>query len=467
MTRRDTAEPLPASFRDPSGFVFRDDGTVYRQISDSYAATYEHIVKSGFYRAAMDAGELIRHEEIDPESLSVGAGAYKILRPDQVPFVSYPYEWCFGQLRDAALLTLALQKRALTHGLWLRDASAYNVQYLGGRPIFIDTLSFEAYPEGRPWGAYNQFCQHFLAPLALAAYVDIGFLKLLRTNLGGIDIGLASRALPIRTRLRLGLQMHIHAHGRAVAKAVAKPEASADAREAKLSRNALLGLVDSLQSSVAGLELPTSKTIWGDYYDETNYSSAAHEAKHSIVERFVARAQPRTAWDLGANDGRFSRVASAAGAYTVAIDGDPAAVENNYRDVRHRNESHMLPLLMDLANPSPSLGWASRERDSISQRGPADLILGLALVHHLAIGNNVPLPKIAAFLAGLCRHLVIEFVPKEDSQVARLLATREDIFDDYSENGFEAAFATRFRLLDRAAVADSARTIYLYEAIVD
>jgi len=388
----------------------------------------------------------------------VESDAYKVIQPERVPFISYPYEWSFSQLKDAALATLSLQKRALKYDMSLKDASAYNIQFVRGKPTLIDTLSFEKYKEGQPWIAYRQFCQHFLAPLALMAYRDIRLGQFLRVYIDGVPIDLVSRLLPAATRLNFGLLTHIHLHAGAE-----KRFAGESVGQAKMSRNALVGLIESLEASVKRLTWKPSGTRWWNYYDNTNYSDAAFEHKKQLVGEWIVRINPKLVWDLGANTGVFSRMASASGAYTISYDIDSAAVEQNYLRAKNDREQNLLPLQLDLTNPSPALGWANRERDSFGERGPADMILALAVIHHLAITNNVPLPQLAGFFAETGKWLVIEFVPKSDSQVQKMMLAREDIFPNYTREGFETAFKGRFKIHDAVAVRESERYMYLME----
>jgi hypothetical protein len=465
-----------SSFRDPDGFVFSRGGTLFRQVNRSYRESFDKLTGSGLYEELAGSGRLVRHEEAD-EPLEDTATGWKVIRPEPIPFISYPYEWCFGQLKQAALLTLSIQKAAMDRGLSLKDASAFNVQFLRGRPVFIDTLSFEPHAPGRPWIAYRQFCQHFLAPLLLMRHGHPAHGLLSRIHLDGIPLGLASSMLPLRTRLSFSALVHIHLHAWAQARkaAPAAPAVTAGSTGSKkhAGDHALRGLIDNLEGAVRGLELPgrlsrsRSRSIWAGYYAETNYSERAFASKRSLVDRLLDKAAPRTAWDLGANTGVFSRIAAARGIGTVAFDLDPVAVELNHREMARAGETGILPLVMDLANPSPGLGWNHAERLSLKDRGPADAILALALVHHLAIGNNLPLERIAAFLADLGRFLVIEFVPKDDSQVKRMLASRRSDFPGYTREAFEAAFLDRFRLVERADVEDSLRTLYLFEKRAD
>jgi hypothetical protein len=454
---------LSASFRDPSGFLFSRGGILYRQVNHRYEQEYARLMESGLYEKLVKARLLIPHVEVDQLPADPqGESAYKIIQPERVPFISYPYEWSFGQLKDAALATLSIQRRALKVGMSLKDASAYNIQFVRGKTTLIDTLSFEIYKEGQPWVAYRQFCQHFLAPLALMALKDIRLNQLLRVYIDGVPLDLASELLPFKTRLNFGLLTNIHLHAGAQKK---YSGAEVKSRAGTMSKQAMIGLIDSLDSTVRKLNWNPGGTEWGNYYDITNYSDAAFEHKKQLVSEWAARVKPALVWDLGANNGVFSRVAGGAGAYVVSSDIDPTAVEQNYRQMKAEKTENLLPLLLDLTNPSPSIGWANAERDAFGARGPAEMVLALAFIHHLAISNNVPLLQLADFFAKTGKWLVIEFVPKSDSQVQKLLVSREDIFPNYTREGFESAFQQRFKICEAVNVHESERVLYLMERL--
>ncbi|MBB4059633.1 class I SAM-dependent methyltransferase [Salinibacter ruber] len=448
---------VAGSFRDPSGFLFRRGGTLYRQVNSVYREDYDRLMESGLYNELVGSGLLVAHEEVDIDP--AGPDAYRIIRPELVPFISYPYEWSFSQLQDAALLTLEIQKRALEADQSLKDASAYNVQFRQGRPVFIDSLSFEEYEEGSPWIAYGQFCRHFLAPLALMSYTDVRLGQLFRTHLDGVPLDLASTLLPARSYLSFSLLSHIHFHAKGQDR-YADVSDEKEVPDREVGRTQLLGIIDNLQSAVSGLSWEPEGTEWAGYYDDTNYSSEGFDAKEAFVAEAVDTHGPEAVWDLGANTGRFSRIAAESGARTLALDIDPAAVEKGYRACRDNGQPNILPLVLDLTNPSPGIGWEHAERKSLMDRGPADMALALALVHHLAISNNVPLPRLAGFFSQLCETLVVEFVPKSDGQVQRLLVTREDIFDDYTQEHFEEAFREHFTIEETKDVPESKRTLY-------
>lgn len=450
---------VEASFRDPSGFVFSENGILYRQINQAGSVEYQSLLESGLYQELVANHLLIPHEEM-PDIQSDSPYAFKIIKPEPVEFISYPYEWSFSQYKDAALLTLAIQRKALEYGLTLKDSSAYNIQFWRGEPILIDTLSFMPYEEGGPWAAYRQFCQHFYAPLALMAYIDIRLSQLMRIYIDGIPLDLASQLLPRKTRFNFSLYIHIHLHARSQKHYADKTIDPAMVKR-RISRQQLMGLLDSLEAGIRKLHWKGATTEWGDYMTAHNYTPAALEHKKQIIEKFIEQIQPAMVWDLGANVGFFSRIASQRGIFTVAFDLDPGAVEQNYLKMSAEKESHLLPLLTDLTNPSPSIGWQLQERKSFLERSPADAVFALALIHHLAIANNVPLEHLSQFFGGLCHWLIVEFVPKEDAQVQRLLATRKDIFPNYTQAGFEQAFNEDFMIISHEQIQDSRRILYL------
>ncbi len=385
-----------------------------------------------------------------------------VVRPRRISQISYPYEWSFGQLKEAALLTLDLQLRALEVGMRLKDASAYNIQFDAGRPILIDSLSFELAEETEPWVAYRQFCEHFLAPLALMAYRDVRCGLMLRDFIDGIPLDLATSLLPGRTRLNFGLLSHLHADAGAQRRAAKEPPPSDDApkRERRVSATGQRALLDSLRRTVAGLRWEPS-SHWADYATTTSYSEAATASKGEIVREMVAAAAGSSAWDLGANTGVYSAMAAEAGYRVIAWDQDAGSVEAHWRRVRGDGNPSVLPLVLDLANPSPSLGWALEERPSFLERATPDVIMALALVHHLAIGNNVPLPAVSRLFARMAPRAIVEFVPKEDPMTRRLLAARRDIFEHYSIDGFRAAFGEDWEIVRESPIADSPRTLFL------
>ncbi len=449
-----TQKRLPASFRDPQGFVFEQDGRILRAVAESFKDSYEMLMSSGLYEELVREHILVAHEETTLNA----ENSYKVLAPQKIPFISYPYEWSFGQLKDAALLTLDAANRALSHGMILKDASAYNVQFLGSRPILLDTLSFEIHKEGTGWMAYRQFCEHFLAPLTLMSKGDLRANKMLQTFIDGLPLDYSCSMLSGSTFLNPSLLIHIYLHARAQHAFAGK-----DIKEVKkksMPKQSVLALLDNLIDCVNGLKIKESKTTWSHYYTDTNYSESSAKEKERIVNEMIELSNIDEVWDIGANNGHFSRLAASAGKRVISMDLDPLCVELNYRKTKEEKQN-ILPLLIDLSAPSPAIGWNNKERMSLTQRGPAPLGMALALIHHLAIGNNVPLPMVAEYFQSLCKQLIIEFVPKDDSQVQRLLSSREDIYPDYNEAGFRKAFAEHFDFVRELKIEGSSRTMFL------
>jgi ribosomal protein L11 methylase PrmA len=453
-------DKIASSFRDPSGFMFSHEGRLLRQINLVYKENYDLLMRSGLYRKLVDSGDLVPHEEIDP--LPGRPEAYKFIEPRRLPFISYPYEWCFSQLRDAALLTLRVQKEALNHDLSLKDASSFNIQFFEGQPIFIDTLSFEKYEEGKPWVAYKQFCEHFLAPLALIAYTDGRLSKLSQLDVDGIPLDLAAKLLPLKAKFNPGLLLHVFLHARDQQRF--SGESLPTANSLRFSRHAFLALIDSLESCVKNLEWKAGKTVWTDYYGEGNcvsYEDKALTAKKKLVADFLEKAGTSDLWDIGANAGLFSRVAAGKGIDVISMDYDRTVVEQNYLRIKKDKEKKILPLVIDLSNPTPGIGWHNRERDPILARPLPDTILALALIHHLAIGKNLPFAEIARLFSEIGQSLIIEFVPKEDRQTKLLLQSREDIFAGYNQPEFEAEFGKFFEIKEKLNIPESSRFLYL------
>lgn len=445
----------PASFRDPEGQIFFHQNKLIRKLSGNGIKSYKMLRESGLYEELISDKKLIPHHEVEESSEGL------FLSPDLIENISYPYEWSFSALKDAALLTLDLQFNALKRGMTLKDATAYNVQFYKGKPCFIDLSSFEEYNEGEPWIAYKQFCQHFLAPLALMSKVNINLNALAKNYIDGIPLDLAVSMLPTLSRYRPGLYMHLTLHSK-MQKNYADLGEKTESKKRSISKNNLLGIIDSLKSTVNSLSLKNVDTEWGDYYNNTNYNDESFENKKKLVESFGLSVEPSTVWDLGANRGVFTRIFSDKGINSVAWDIDPVAVERNYNQIKKENNENLTAALIDLTNPTPGIGFQNTERDSFETRAQrCDLILSLALIHHLAISNNLPLDRVAEYFSKLSENLIIEFVPKSDSQVKILLSSRKDIFPNYTLDGFKEAFSQYFEIVKEENVKGSERTLFL------
>lgn len=437
----------------------------------SYAPQFKLARDSGLFDKAVAAGLLIPFEDCGPAQYGGGeatGACFTVLKPRQLSFISYPYEWSFGQLQDAALATLDLHLLALEHGMLLKDANAFNIQFVDGRPSLLDHLSFDSLGAHRAWPAYGQYCRHFLAPLLLMSYVDLSLGRLLQAHLDGIPLDLAARLLPAKTRLRPGIQIHLHAHARMSSKHAdtrGKRAGEKVAAAGKVSSAGLAAIAGSLRSLVGKLKPKKQKTEWDAYYSDTNYSSDAFDAKRLVLRKMVQSVAPHTVWDVGGNNGEFSRTIRDLAENIVCMDLDAAAVDQHYAINKREGIGNILPLIVDLTNPSPGLGFANRERPALFERGRPGLIVALALIHHLSISHNLPFAYLAELFSQLARTLIIEFVPKSDSQVQRLLASREDIFPDYDLPSFQAAFSAFFDVVESRPIPGTERTLMLLRKI--
>jgi hypothetical protein len=450
------------SFRDPSGMVFEFEHDIYRAIAPSYFSNFSLLESSGLYKSLTEKKLLIPYSEINsvPPVIAEKYPGFKIIKPEKIPFITYSYEWCFSQLKNAALLTLSIQKEAISHGMSLKDATAFNVQFIGIQPVLIDTLSFEVYKEGMPWAAYGQFCRHFLAPLALMAYRSISLSKLSQLFLDGIPLDLANTLLPKRALLNAAVLSHINIHSKFISPDTAS-ELSPSKKTPSLSKNKLLALIEHLEDGVQNFKLKKIKSTWIDYDKILNYSTSAQGTKHNVVSGWIKKIQPKTVWDIGCNTGEYSLLASEHAKSVVAMDFDALCIETLYNNILKEKTKNILPLVIDITNPTPAIGWANKERKDLPGRGSADMLLALAVVHHLRIGNNTPWEKIAELFSQWGNWAIVEFIPKEDSQIQKMLAQRIDIFEDINSDAFQKAFEKYFDIMETAAISDSTRTLYL------
>ncbi len=447
----------PSSYRDPSGFIFTKDHNLYRQVNKVFAADYDHFISSGCYAKLVAEHLLVPHEMIS-ENLTGSAEWHATLKPATIPFITYPYEWSFDMLKDAALLTLRLLKESIGFGMILKDATPYNIQWMQGRMIFIDTLSFEKYNETEPWIAYRQFCEQFLGPLLLMHYRKMPLQPLLLAWPEGIPLNVTRSLLPVRSRFSLYTYLHIHLNAKIGSRS--KP---GEAKKVIFTKQKLLNLVNSLESLVKRLTLTPKKSTWSEYYEEASGRDNYLEEKKKMISEWTASLEGvRTAADLGANDGVFAQLLAGQKIYTLAADLDPYCINNLYHTIKNSGEKNIQPLIADMANPSPAIGVNNEERSSLRDRLRVDLGLALALIHHLVIGRNIPFERVAEFFAGICKkYLVIEFVPKTDEKVKLMLSGKKDIYQAYSETGFSEAFQRYFHITGKQAIGGSGRVLYL------
>lgn len=454
----------PGSFRDPSNRVLRHGDAVYRLLDATALNSWRVFAESDYFRRVSQDGRLVETRELPLGELPFEietTGWQGALEHRLVPCISYPYEWSFGMLQDAALLQLELLHEALESGFSLKDASPYNIQWLGVRPCFIDVGSFEPWREGDVWVGYRQFCQLFLFPLWLRAYKDFPFQGLLRSNLQGIPPAEIVALMSWRDRLRPGVMLHGWMQARMIRRfAHTRRDVQGELRSTGFRREMIQANVARLRRQVERLSWRADGSPWANYAEDCSYAEQERQEKERFVDTMLGRRRWRSVWDLGCNTGTFSEIAARHADLVVALDGDELAVERLYQKLRERRAGNILPLVMDLSQPSPALGWRGRERAALEQRGKPEAILCLALVHHLAITASIPLAEILDWLRDLGGELIVEFPHREDPMVQTLLRPKLEPHQAYQQQSFESLLEARYEVAESKTLAGGTRTLY-------
>jgi ribosomal protein L11 methylase PrmA len=453
----------PGSFRDPAGRIIRSGDRILRAVYDPGSASFVAARDAGVLKKAVDGNRLLPFTELDSFGAVTGGPApAHLLEHPALPFVSHPYEWTFSGLRAAALLQLDLHLELLAGGFSMSDSTAYNVQFQGTRAVFIDHLSIIPYEDGSPWAGQRQFAMHYLGPLLLWAKRGIAPNSWYRGSLEGIAPEDVAPLLRLRDKLSFNVLAHIVGPSMVHKRAIERPIGAAAPPPRKLPKRNQEAMLKSLRDYVAGLQLRSGRTVWGDYADCNSYDEARREAKHRFVAKHVEQNAPGLLFDVGCNSGDFSQTALDAGARSVvAFDFDFGALERAFARFS-KADSPVLPLWLDATNPSPSQGWASRERLGLAERSNADMLLALALIHHLAIAKNVPLDMAVDWLMSLAPAGIIEFPSKSDPMVRELLRSRPDIFPGYTEEAFLAHVAERGEIVDQLRPGEGGRLLVAY-----
>ena len=456
--------PDPGSFRDRSARIFHAGEAVYRGLTAEALADWKQLSRTRFFESFTAQGRIVKTEVPPLEDLPSEPelrGWEAVLRHQRIPFISYPYEWSFGMLREAALLQLDLLAAALDEQMTLKDASPFNVQWIGAQPVFIDIASFTRLRAGEPWIGYRQFCQLYLNPLLLFAYKGVSFHAWLRGSLEGIDLNDFRRLMSLRDLLRPGVLTHVVMHSRLQDRyAGTEKNVRRVLHDAGFTTSIMRTNVNRMRRLVSALPSPGRQSAWTSYATNNTYDEQDEAGKVAFVGAVVQTVRSRRVWDLGCNTGRFSSLAAAHADYVVAVDADHAVIDALYRRLAMEGIRNVLPLVANVASPSPALGWRGVERQPLEARGRPDLVLCLALVHHLSITANLPLVEIVDWLAGLGARLVIEFVTREDPMVMRLLQQSTAIHNDYDPAIFEAALTRRYIIERRTALPSGTRILF-------
>lgn len=451
------------SFRDRRAQVYLFDDNIIRLLDETAYKNWCRFSKSKFFKDLHANGSIVKTEEIaiakiaETISLDLWSAA---LKHEPIPFISYPYEWSFSQMKDAALFHLSLLKKALDEGFILKDSSAFNIQWRGTKPAFIDITSFEKYNSGEPWVGYRQFCEMFLNPLFLTAYKGVPFQHWMRGRIDGIETSHIANLFTMRDIFRRGVFSHIYLHAKLQSSLQSSKISKSSIRKAGFNKKMIMSNIQSLQRSLRKLKSYSSKSHWVNYSQDHSYGETDYQIKKNFVNRITSEKSWGMVWDLGCNTGDFSRIAANNGAYVVAMDADKEAVNALFERSKAENDERILPLNINIIDPSPSQGWRGQERKSIVQRGTPDLVLALALLHHVVIGGNIPLSEFVEWLRTLEAAIVLEFISKNDEMSADLLRNKEDLYYHYTEEALEKCLGLSFTIKKKKKLKRGLRILY-------
>ena len=464
------------SFKDPSGRVYllepdgdADGCRVVRGLTAPAAATVESLLAEPFFSRLLADGDVVNTRFLssdDPVAVDVVArGWASAVEHDAVDFLTWPYEWPFAMLKDAALLQLHLLATCVRAGWLLKDATPFNIQWDGTKPVFIDIPSFVPREDGEYWQGYRQFCSMFLIPLMLTAHLGIPHQPLLRSSLEGIPPEEAARYFYGLRRFKRGVPAHVWFPARVEGWMRSRGGMRRRSRLGRRqSKTALLALLDNLRRLVTGLSPGrASPSGWARYPETHSYDEGDFERKMAFVEKHASMRQPRLLWDLGANTGTFSRITARHSQIVVALDGDREAVDVLYREAREGDERNIIPLVMDLANPSPGQGWSGRERAPFVERRSPDMALCLALIHHLRVSANVPVSLLVEWLRSLNATVIVEFIGRDDEMFATLAENKREDYADYTAENFQSEVERHFMIEDRMGLKGGKREMLLLE----
>lgn len=456
------------SYRDPSGRVFYDEFQVFRTVTEHGRKAYEASRDSAIVRTMIEFCLLIASDEIQfRERWTDLQNVAYVLQHPRVPVISYPYEWSFSQLQSAALHHLDIHLDLLSAGLTLSDATAYNIQFIGSKPIFIDRLSIIPYETGMLWLGHKQFCEQFLNPLLLRAHFDIPHNEWFRGALEGISTKHMASILPKRSYFSWNLLSHVLLPAKLEARSLSAPQTAIDKvhKGNQLSKMGFVGLLRQLRNWIAKLKPKAGLSVWGVYAEDNTYSDEEAIAKRAFIADFASTVKPAKLVDLGCNTGNYSVAALQGGAdYVIGYDFDHNALDRAFQRSA-KEKLNYLPLWLDASNPSPDQGWNQKERKGFASRSRADAVIALAFEHHLAIAKNVPLKSAVHWIMDVAPVGIIEFVPKSDPTVVRMLALRDDIFHDYSIETFRAAILDRASIVSETVISASGRTLFWYSEV--
>ncbi len=450
------------SFRDPAGQIYYENGRVFRRLTSIGVQRYLDLSDNDIISKSISKGFLINTYEIKNENET--NNNQLILEHEKIPYISYPYEWSFSQLKDAAIFHLDFHLFLLENNATLIDSSAYNIQFIGTKLKFIDVLSIKKYSEGEHWVGHKQFCENFLNPLILKSKKGIKFNNWFKGNLEGIETGELNNLLTIFDKFSYNIFAHIHLLNKLEEKYKSQKTLKPIVKnKKKISKKNLIAMLSQLRKFILGIQDHKSISTWDGYSLNNSYSTEEENNKKDCVAKFCRRNNFDLIADIGCNDGEYSILSLSNGCKKViGFDFDINTINKAYENAKDKN-LNFLPLYFDASNPSSNIGWYQKERKGFIERGNFNAIIALAFEHHLAIAKNVPLNDVIGWLVSLAPTGLIEFVPKNDETIQKMLELKGDIFPDYNQENFEKYLLTNSKIISKTIVSNSKRTIYEYK----
>ncbi len=454
---------LPAfdegSFRDPEGHVFSYENEIYRTLSSGAYARMNTLLNLPFFNKWVEEGKIIptkllKATDTFPKKVSVGD---HVLWHEKIEYLTYPFEWSFSMLKDAGLLMLDLLEELLENNFILKDGTAWNISFYKGKPCFYDILSIDVYQEGQPWEGFSQFLQEFLYPLMLQAHHNVDFQSFWRATHQGIPVSILSKTMSKTSLFKRGVFKYVFlqeklSSSKTVSEATIRHEFSPQV----FPKKALLNFIKNLRGCVESLQINKGKSIWKDYYSQNSYEVDDTKEKESFIREGLKKLGPKSVMDLGCNTGHYSLIAAKA-SQVIACDLDPTCIDQVYS---HKNKS-IVPVVLNLMTPSPSMGWSLNERKDVFTRLKTDSFMALALIHHLCISQNVPLNSFVQFLKFIAPQGIVEWVDKTDPMVKFLLRNRADIFKDYTLDNFKDLLSQHFNIEKMISLNKGTRNLLL------
>ncbi|NGX28324.1 MAG: Ribosomal protein L11 methyltransferase [Candidatus Anoxychlamydiales bacterium] len=463
------------SFRDPAGSLFKHKNKIFRFINPSYENEFNETITSENIKKLIENGYISAFNKLKKDEIQnllkdeIFKNIFEkfksniILEHTVIDFANYPYEWSATQLFDSATLTLNLFEKVIDENLSLKDATPYNIIFENAKPVFVDLLSFEKKdPKDPIWLAYSQFVKTFLLPLFMNKFRSMPIHKVFLSNIDGLEIDDCLKHTSVFNPISYSLIKLPHFLSRF---AKEKHYQTKKMQNPNLAKFILKRLIKKTKKRLNALKPKTNITSsWSEYMDtQKHYDKKDFSIKESFISDVMERQNPKKVLDVGCNTGHFSIIAAKMGAKVISIDYDPVVIDLLYTIAKNEN-LNILPLVVNISKPTPSIGWKNLEYQSFLKRADnyAELTFMLALIHHLQVTDRIPLFEIAAIANTLTKDgLVIEYVDPKDPMFIKIVRGRENLHLDININSFKKTFEDFFSIEKEQKINETRSVFYM------